>query len=103
MKEFELSGLDIDELRTLKKDIEKMIDVRLVENRKKARKAVELAALNHGFTLAELGLGASKRDTTSHKYIHPLDPTKKWSGRGRRPYWFKKAMDDGFSPDDLTS
>ncbi|MEO8777615.1 MAG: H-NS histone family protein [Rhodanobacter sp.] len=26
------------------------------------------------------------------KYRHPSDPTKTWSGRGRQPAWFAKAM-----------
>ena len=35
------------------------------------------------------------------KFRNPLDPTKMWSGRGKRPRWFTKMLEVGESIDDL--
>lgn len=44
-----------------------------------------------GYTVSDLfGLpGKSKiKPKMPGKFVHPTDPTKTWSGRGRRPGWF---------------
>jgi DNA-binding protein H-NS len=35
------------------------------------------------------------------KYCNPLDPSQKWSGRGKRPKWVVAALDAGQRLDDL--
>ena len=104
-KGIDLSLLGIDELRELVSEAEKLIAQRLVEKRNRARRAAELAALKHGFTLEELGLGRSLEtpgeQKTLPRYANPADRTQTWSGRGRQPHWFKLAMEQGRSPDDL--
>ena len=35
------------------------------------------------------------------KFRNPLDPSKMWSGRGKRPRWFIKMLEVGESIDDL--
>jgi DNA-binding protein H-NS len=35
------------------------------------------------------------------KYCNPLDPSQKWSGRGKRPKWVIAALEAGKSLDDL--
>ena len=37
------------------------------------------------------------------KYRDPKDPTKVWSGRGKRPQWFKAAIAGGAKPESLLS
>lgn len=35
------------------------------------------------------------------KYCNPLDPSQKWSGRGKRPRWVIAALEAGYRLDDL--
>ena len=35
------------------------------------------------------------------KYCNPLDPSQKWSGRGKRPRWVVAALEAGHRLDDL--
>lgn len=73
-----------------------------LETREKdaALKAAQEAALAHGYSLTDLGLGSSAKGRSkgkasgakaAAKYRNPADPTQTWSGRGRRPQWFKDA------------
>ena len=39
--------------------------------------------------------------TVAPKYRNPADPTKTWSGRGKRPRWFHDALKAGKKEKDL--
>jgi DNA-binding protein H-NS len=41
---------------------------------------------------AVVGAGAGKSGAVAPKYRSPEDPSITWSGRGRAPEWFKKAL-----------
>ena len=75
--------------------------------------AAEKAMKKHGFSLADItGLGDPPKKATRKtakkpanpgkpKYANPDDKSQTWTGKGRRPDWFLKAMDAGKTPDDL--
>jgi DNA-binding protein H-NS len=100
----DLDKLDLDELKTLSKDIEKAIKKRETDNLKKARDAAEAAAKEYGFSLDEVtGAKMPRRNAekSDAKYRNPDDAKQTWSGRGRQPQWYKDAVAGGRSPEEL--
>ncbi|MEL6885308.1 MAG: H-NS histone family protein [Pseudomonadota bacterium] len=105
MVKLNLEKLSYAELSQLSEDVE----VALFESRKKNRKAAlaaaREAAAKHGFSLPELiGDGrksGSKAPTSAAKYVHPENPEKTWTGKGRQPGWIKDGLAAGKSLDDF--
>lgn len=95
----DLNSLSLEELTALSKDVAKAIENFQTRKRAEALAAIEAAAKDHGFTLAELTDGAikSKPEPKPAKYRHPENPEVTWSGRGRQPIWIKEALAAGKS------
>lgn len=97
----ELNSLSLSELRDLKNKVERAITSFEDRRRKEALAAVEVAAREHGFNLAELtGLKATKQKGAA-KYANPADPNQTWSGRGRKPRWVAEYLESGKPIEDL--
>lgn len=94
-----LDDFSLDELKQLKKDVDKAITSFEERRLREARQALEAQAREMGFTLSEL-LGTSKKgkSLSPPKYRNPEHPEMTWSGRGRKPKWIHKALERG---DDL--
>jgi DNA-binding protein H-NS len=103
MKKKDLDALSLDELKVLRKDVEKAIADYKDRQLEKARQEVEALARKHGYSLTEITGGGTtrKRKPAAPKYAHPENPALTWSGRGRRPGWVNEALDAGKSLDDL--
>lgn len=102
MTTIDLDRMSLDELKKLKKDVEKAIDS--FEERRKAEVAAELDALarERGYTLADLSTAPRRRKKpVPPKYRHPENSEITWSGRGRKPKWVVEALNKGKSLDDL--
>lgn len=102
----DLKAMSRKELEQLKSQVEKAIKNAEKQELKKARDAAERAAMDFGYSLAELtgmttGKGSAKTSKSPAKYHNPEDPSQTWSGRGRQPQWFKAAIQAGKSPEDL--
>lgn len=101
----ELSALSLEELKSLRKKIDRLIEGWEERRRREALAAAEEAARSHGFNLAELGLsggrGRAARVPGAPRYANPANPAETWSGRGRRPGWIKAALNAGQSLEDL--
>jgi DNA-binding protein H-NS len=90
-------------------DAERTIQKKISEELKRARHAAEQAAKKHGFSLNELightnaktSKAKSSKPKAPAKYKNPDDPSQTWTGRGRQPVWFKAALENGKSPDDM--
>ena len=57
-----------------------------------------------GFTL-EIVLGKPAKQTRAKppaKYRHPTDPSKSWSGRGKKPTWLVELLEAGKKLEELT-
>ena len=97
-----LEKLSLDELKTLRKDVDKAIVTYEDRVRKEALAAVEAKAKEMGFSLSEL-TGAQKRAKgkalSPATYRNPKDATQTWSGRGRQPGWIKDLLASGKSLD----
>lgn len=100
----------MDELRALRTQIDRAISSFEDRKRRDALAAVEQAAREHGFALADLTgkVGRGRRNAApaprtvgEAKYANPDEPTMTWSGRGRRPRWVSEQIEAGKSLDDL--
>ena len=107
-----LESLDIDELKDLRKTVDRAIANYETRKRQEAISAVEQAAREYGFKLTDLvGNGKAGRGrksdagttTGAAKYVNPENPEQTWSGRGRRPQWINEALEAGRTLDDLTA
>ncbi|AGT10461.1 H-NS histone family protein [Paracoccus aminophilus] len=97
----DLDAMNLSELRDLRNKVERAINSYEDRRRKEALAAVEVAAREHGFNLAELtGIKISKSRVAA-KYVNPADQNQTWSGRGRKPRWVQEHLDSGKSVEDL--
>lgn len=100
-----LTKYSIEELKSIIKDAEKLIDKKTKEEKKQARKAAEDAARKHGYSLNTLIGGASASRSSKPKnpprYRNPSSPNQTWTGRGRQPAWIKDALRNGQSIDEF--
>ncbi|MDG1738201.1 MAG: H-NS histone family protein [Paracoccaceae bacterium] len=98
---FDLNSMSKDELVALRSDVDKAL--KSIDGRRKADalKAAQEAAKEHGFTLAELTDGAKPTKKVAAKFVNPDNAAQTWSGRGRQPIWFRDALANGASEDDL--
>ncbi|WP_346429918.1 H-NS histone family protein [Paracoccus sp. AS002] len=76
----ELNNLDLTELRQMRRDVQKAIDSFETRQRSAALAAVQAAAQEHGFKLADLLDAASARKPVAPKYQHPENPELTWTG-----------------------
>ena len=99
-----LESLDLEELKDLRKSLDRAIANYETRRRQEALSAVEQAVREHGFKLADLlGDGKSGKGRKSDagktagaaKYVNPDDAGQTWSGRGRRPQWLNDALESG--------
>lgn len=102
----DLETLSKDELRKLRRDVEKAIASADERNRQRALEAAERAVAEFGFTLAQLtgvpaGRGRGRKAPLPAKYRNPENPAQSWSGRGRRPDWVNAALAEGKALSDL--
>ncbi len=85
------------------------LDTRETEMRKKdladLRKRIQDMVKKEGYTMDEV-LGrrtrrAKRTGKVPPKYANPADPEQTWSGRGKRPNWFKAAVAKGKKEADM--
>jgi DNA-binding protein H-NS len=99
-----INSLSLKELKELQSQVAKAIAS--FEDRKKKIAFVDLQEMARakGFTLEELtGISVVRRRAPAvAKYANPADATDTWSGRGRKPRWFLKALASGRTPEDLS-
>lgn len=99
----DLSKMSLDDLRSLRKDVEKEISGFKDRQRVAAMKEIQAVAKKHGLPLDEIVGGKTKKSRAKSpaKYRNPENPSETWSGRGRQPDWYKKAIAKGKSPEQL--
>ena len=109
---FDLKSMTSKELEKLRMDVDRALKVAKERERKAALAAAEKAVKAHGFTLAEIAEEAKPslpkrrpptkpKAVTSPKYANPEDKSQTWSGKGRKPEWFKNALASGKDPEHL--
>ena len=102
MSDLDFDTMSLDELKRLKKELDKAIAHYDDRRKAEARRDLEEKAREYGFSLSELaGAKTTKSGTVAAKYRNPGNPEQTWSGRGRQPVWFREAIVAGAEPDDL--
>lgn len=117
----DISSLSLTELRRLQGRIESEIRRRTDTTRRNLLKKMQKMAADEGLSLDDLlesppvaeakpaaqkrtrrAAGTAEKKTASViKYRHPDDPSKGWSGRGRKPQWAMDWVAQGKSMDEL--
>lgn len=67
------------------------------------RKKLAQMAKDEGYSIEELfGKGGKGgKGSVAAKYANPADPSQTWTGRGKRPNWFKDALAAGATESSL--
>ncbi len=104
---FNLGKLSERELKALKRDVEHELKTSrartIAAATKELQDAAQKIAKKHGLPVSEI-LSRKRKSRNSPvppKYRNPNDPSQTWSGRGRRPGWFREARDKGKSAKSL--
>lgn len=101
----DLAAMSLDELNKLEGDIRKAKASLEKKRLKAARDAMEKAAREFGMSVSEvLGKAAPAKKSSGGapaKYRNPENVSQTWSGRGRQPEWYKKAVESGAKPESL--
>lgn len=102
-KKLDLSKLSLDELKSLRKDVERAIADFQKRKRSEAMKEIQAVAKKHGLSVEDIvgGKAKGKKSKTAAKYRNPDDASQKWSGRGRQPAWYKAAVSSGKAPETM--
>lgn len=105
-------AIDISKLNTKQlNDLSHKLEERQIEIRKSAitklRTRIEKDIHEAGFTIDDLYPtrrrrgSIAKRSPLPPKFRDPTNPDNTWSGRGKRPNWFKAALAKGKKEKDL--
>jgi DNA-binding protein H-NS len=101
----DLHTMSLEELKQHRKAVEKAIESFEARQLAEARAKLEDYAREMGVKLEDV-MGMSKGKSKSQsvgvpKYRHPENPALTWTGRGRKPEWFKEALEAGMSEEQL--
>ncbi|MFV8834280.1 H-NS histone family protein [Aquisalimonas sp.] len=100
----DLAKYTSQELNQLKKDIDRELRKRRKQDVREAQKELKQVAEKYGLAVTDLVPGGGPKagkTNASVRFRHPEDPSKGWSGRGRKPAWIKDWEARGKSLDDL--
>ncbi|TQM89712.1 H-NS family nucleoid-associated regulatory protein [Roseinatronobacter monicus] len=100
----DLHAMSLEELKKYQKDIQKAVESFEARQLAEARAKLEGYAREMGVKLEDVMAisGKAKSKTQgSPKYRHPENPALTWTGRGRKPDWFKEALEAGMNEDAL--
>lgn len=97
----DLDRMSLRDLRDLRNKVDRAITTFEDRRKREALAAVENAAREFGFSLADLANAKPGRNKVAAKYVNPADPDATWTGRGRKPRWVQEALDSGKSLADL--
>lgn len=96
-KVINLADYSIEDLVNLIKNAESMLEQKVAERKKEAKKEIKELASVYGFELNDLFENKRVKKSVPVKYRHPENPTLSWTGRGRQPNWLKEELETGKS------
>ena len=97
----ELEQYNLEELKSLKMDVETAIESFRSRALANAREELEKTAKSMGFKLEEIIEMRKPRAKVPPKYRNRDEPEQTWTGRGRKPKWVEKALNQGYTLQDL--
>jgi DNA-binding protein H-NS len=100
-----LEDMSREALLDLRAQIDIQLEKREAKRKTDALKAIEEAAEKFGFSLDELASATGKKKNGFMKgvpkYADPEDKSQTWTGKGRKPKWFDRALAAGISPEQM--
>ena len=101
----DLSTMSTTELRNLQASITEALKNNEKQELIKAREQIIAIAQSVGIPLANLVESIKKQNKEKKpvavRYRHKEDPTKQWTGRGRKPNWVNEWVSAGNALEDL--
>ncbi|MDN5925121.1 MAG: H-NS histone family protein [Xanthomonadales bacterium] len=101
----DIKNLTHNQLNELERQLaERKLEVRkdaIATTREKINKLLKSAGLAFEDVYPTRGRRSGARRPVEPKYCDPADPLRTWSGRGKRPNWFKAAIAKGKKEKDL--
>lgn len=98
-----LDKMSREELQDLQRQVNTALRNFDERRKKEAHSKLEAMAKEMGFSLSDFqSTKKAKASGGVPKYVHPENPSKTWSGRGRQPKWFKDALASGKSEAELS-
>jgi DNA-binding protein H-NS len=95
MKTADLEKMSIKELRDLTRRIDAAIADRKQRDRAELKAKMKALASEAGLSIDELFDGRRRKGKkVAIKYRDPKNPSKTWTGRGRKPRWMTEAGGD---------
>lgn len=110
MKKLDVATLSTKALNQLHNQILSELEKR--SEKQKAIQEVKKLASSKGIDLKDLVDEISAKSKTKNgriraavpvKFRHPENTTLTWTGRGKRPNWFREALNEGLSETDLAA
>lgn len=101
MPQLDLDALNFDELWLLHERLTQILSDKIIGEKLELEKRLARlngAALNGG---TESNAKKRKYPNVLPKYCNPLDPTERWSGRGKKPRWLVAALQSGQNLEDF--
>lgn len=104
----ELQAMKLKDLVKLDSDIKEAIAEKKIIEAKETRQEMVEFAKRRGFNSLEeifgkklynVKKGGGYKSTMAPKYRNPEDPSKTWTGHGRKPNWLVARLDKGASLD----
>jgi DNA-binding protein H-NS len=102
--ELNLEGFSLLQLEELSERVAKEIVSKREARSRELREEMVKLAEREGLTLEEViraGQKPRKKQPPKQKYRNPDKPSQTWSGRGKKPGWVEKALEQGKSLKDL--
>ena len=97
----DLDNYTLEELTSLKKEVETAIKSFNARTLAHAREELEKTAKSMGYTLDEIFEMRKPRVKVDPKYCKPDKPEQTWTGRGIKPKWVEYALESGKTLEDL--
>lgn len=103
----EVSGLSLEELRKVEKQVKDAIQARYEQEKEDLKRQIRELAKRAGTTVEELfgtskgGSRSSKGGKVAPRYRDPADANNTWTGRGRMPSWLQTKVDKGAKKEDF--
>lgn len=100
-----LAKFTVEQLEELILTAQDLLESRKVEERKEALETIRrLAEENNLIVEIKDERGRTRKKKSAPRpavFRNPSNPEQTWSGRGARPKWFKKALEEGVSEDTM--
>jgi len=93
----------VTELEEIRSRLDDQISARREQEMSLAAQRLKDAAKDMGYHISELMHLLSERTEHPVKYRHPQNPDLTWCGKGRRPLWMNKVLEEGHTLADLAA